>query len=61
MAATSMAAALAATLPAPQAVSAPVAPTHDTIPASMSKAVDIEAEIPITSTQMDGLVGGLPF
>jgi translation initiation factor 3 subunit H len=57
MAATSMAAALAASLPAPQAASTPAAPTYEAIPASMSKAVDIEAEIPLTCVQIDGLVG----
>ncbi|KIM85239.1 hypothetical protein PILCRDRAFT_817241 [Piloderma croceum F 1598] len=56
MAATSMAAALAASLPAPQAASVPAAPTYEAIPASMSKAVDIEAEIPLTCVQIDGLV-----
>ena len=56
MAATSMAAALAASLPAPQAASAPAAPTYEAIPASMSKVVDIEAEIPLTCVQIDGLV-----
>jgi translation initiation factor 3 subunit H len=56
MAATSMAAALAASLPAPQAASVPAAPTYEAIPASMSKVVDIEAEIPLTCVQIDGLV-----
>jgi translation initiation factor 3 subunit H len=56
MAATSMAAALAASLPAPQAASTPAPPTYEAIPASMSKVVDIEAEIPLTSVQLDGLV-----
>jgi hypothetical protein len=58
MAATSMAAALAASLPAPQAASAPAAPIYEAIPASMSKAVDIEAEIPLICVQIDGLVSG---
>lgn len=57
--ATSMAAALAASLPAPQAASTPAAPTYEAIPASMSKVVDIEAEIPLTCVQIDGLVSGL--
>ena len=56
--ATSMAAALAASLPAPQAASTPAAPTYEAIPASMSKAIDIEAEIPLTAAQIDGLVSG---
>jgi translation initiation factor 3 subunit H len=56
MAAPSMAAALAANLPAPQAAPAPVAPTYEAIPASMSKVIDIEAEIPLTCIQLDGLV-----
>lgn len=57
MAATSMAAALAATLPA--SAPTPVAPqsTHDAIiPASMAKVVDIEAEIPFNVVQLDGMV-----
>ncbi|GBE78208.1 Eukaryotic translation initiation factor 3 subunit H [Sparassis crispa] len=52
---TSMAAALAASLPAPQAAPAPFAPTYEAIPASMSKAIDIEAEIPLQSVQLDGM------
>jgi len=54
--ATSMAAALAASLPAPQAAPAPAVPAHEAIPPSMSKAIDIEAEIPLTTIQLDGLV-----
>ncbi|KAH9486863.1 Eukaryotic translation initiation factor 3 subunit H [Psilocybe cubensis] len=56
MAATSMAAALAASLPAPSAVSAAPAPTYEAIPASMAKVIDIEADIPLTCVQLDGLV-----
>jgi hypothetical protein len=56
MAATSMAAALAASLPAPQAAPTPAAPTYEAIPASMSKVIDIEAEIPLACVQLDGLV-----
>ncbi|OAX42397.1 hypothetical protein K503DRAFT_710798 [Rhizopogon vinicolor AM-OR11-026] len=56
MAAPSMAAALAASLPAPQAAPTPAAPTYEAIPASMSKAIDIEAEIPLTCVQLDGMV-----
>ncbi|KAJ6610094.1 translation initiation factor 3 subunit 3 [Mycena sp. CBHHK59/15] len=56
MAATSMAAALAASLPAPTAAPTPVAPTYEAIPASMSKVIDIEAEIPLAVVQLDGLV-----
>lgn len=56
MAATSMAAALAASLPAPTAAPVPVAPIYEAIPASMSKVIDIEAEIPLTSVQIDGMV-----
>ncbi|CDO73237.1 hypothetical protein BN946_scf185007.g292 [Trametes cinnabarina] len=56
MAATSMAAALAASLPAPQAAPTPSAPTYEAIPASMAKVIDIEAEIPITSVQLDAMV-----
>ncbi|KAI9508784.1 hypothetical protein F5148DRAFT_1192638 [Russula earlei] len=54
--ATSMAAAIAASLPAPQAASTPTAPTHEPIPASMSKLIDIEAEIPLNLVQLEGLV-----
>jgi len=54
--ATSMAAAIAASLPAPQASSAPVAPIHEPIPASMSKLIDIEAEIPLNVVRLEGLV-----
>lgn len=51
-----MAAALAASLPAPVAAPTPAAPTYEAIPASMSKAIDIEAEIPLTCVQLDGMV-----
>ncbi|KAI0307800.1 hypothetical protein B0F90DRAFT_1807189 [Multifurca ochricompacta] len=51
-----MAAAIAASLPAPQAVSTPAAPIHEPIPASMSKLIDIEAEIPLNLVQLEGLV-----
>ncbi len=54
--ATSMAATIAASLPAPQAESAPAAPTHEPIPASMSKLVDIDAEISLHLVQLEGLV-----
>lgn len=56
MAAPSMAAALAASLPAPS--TAPVAPQpkYEAIPASMAKVIDIEAEIPLTAVQLDGMV-----
>ncbi|KAF9569645.1 hypothetical protein CPC08DRAFT_3226 [Agrocybe pediades] len=54
--ATSMAAALAASLPAAPAASAAPAPTYEAIPASMAKVIDIEAEIPLTCVQLDGLV-----
>ena len=56
MAVTSMAAALAATLPAPQSAPTPSAPTYEAIPASMAKVIDIEAEIPVTSVQLDAMV-----
>jgi len=56
MAATSMAAALAASLPAPTSAPVPAAPTYEAIPASMAKVIDIEAEIPLTSVQLDGMV-----
>ena len=55
-AATSMAAAVAASIPAPQAAPTPSAPTYEAIPASMAKVIDIEAEIPITSVQLDAMV-----
>lgn len=53
---TSMAAALAASLPAAPAAPAQAAPTYEAIPASMAKVIDIEAEIPLTHVQLDGLV-----
>jgi translation initiation factor 3 subunit H len=56
MAATSMAAALAASLPAPSAVTVAPTPTYEAIPASMAKVIDIEAEIPLTCVQLDGMV-----
>ncbi len=56
MAATSMAAALAASLPAPQTAPTPSAPTYEAIPASMAQVIDIEAEIHITSVQLDAIV-----
>ncbi|ESK89317.1 eukaryotic translation initiation factor 3 subunit [Moniliophthora roreri MCA 2997] len=56
MAAQSMAAAIAATLPSVAATPTPAAPTYEAIPASMSKVIDVEAEIPLTSVQLDGLV-----
>jgi len=51
-----MAAALAASLPAPQAAPAPFVPTHEAIPASMAKVIDIEADIPLKYVQLDGMV-----
>ena len=51
-----MAAAIAASLPTVQAAPAPVAPTQEALPASWNKSVDAEAEIPITTVQIDGLV-----
>ena len=51
-----MAAAIAASLPAVQAAPTPVAPTQQALPASWNKCVDAEAEIPITTVQIDGLV-----
>lgn len=56
MAATSMAAAIAASLPAPQAAPTQVAPTYEAIPASMSKVIDLESDIPLQCVQLDGLV-----
>ena len=56
MAVTSMAAALAASLPAPSAGTVAPTPTYEAIPASMAKAIDIEAEIPLTCVQLDGMV-----
>jgi hypothetical protein len=56
MAATSMAATLAASLPAPSAVTAAPTPIYEAIPASMAKVIDIEAEIPLTCVQLDGMV-----
>jgi len=51
-----MAAAIAASLPTVQAAPTPAAPTQQTLPASWNKSVDAEAEIPITTVQIDGLV-----
>ncbi|KXN89957.1 Eukaryotic translation initiation factor 3 subunit H [Leucoagaricus sp. SymC.cos] len=56
MAATSMAAALAASLPATSAAPVAPQPKYEAIPASMAKVIDIEAEIPLTSVQLDGMV-----
>jgi len=53
----SMAAALAASLPAPSAAPAVAAPVLEfTIPASMSRVIDVEAEIPVKEIQLDGMV-----
>lgn len=57
--ATSMAAAIAASMPEKQAApsSAPTTvATHEAIPASMAKVMDVEGEIPLTSVELDGLV-----
>ncbi|KZS96137.1 hypothetical protein SISNIDRAFT_473518 [Sistotremastrum niveocremeum HHB9708] len=54
--ATSMAATLAASLPAVQAAPAPTVSSYEALPASMSKVIDIEAQIPITRVQIDALV-----
>jgi len=51
-----MAAAIAASLPTVQAAPTPAAPTQETLPASWNKRIDAEAEIPITTVQIDGLV-----
>ena len=51
-----MAAALAASLPAPSAAAAAPQPTYESIPPSMAKVVDIEAEIPLALVQLDGMV-----
>ena len=56
-----MAAAIAASLPSVQAAPAPVTPTYEAIPPSMSKVIDIEAEIPVTNVQLDALVSLLSF
>lgn len=56
MSAPSMAAALAASLPAPTANPAPAGPVYEAIPPSMSTAIDVEAEIPLTCVQLDALV-----
>lgn len=62
MAAPSMAAAIAASLPTTSSAPAPSAgPTHEAIPASMAKVIDAEAEIPVTAVQLDGLVRDLKF
>ncbi|KAH8835219.1 hypothetical protein DL96DRAFT_1454914 [Flagelloscypha sp. PMI_526] len=51
-----MAAAIAATLPTAAPVAAPAQPVEAQLPAFMAKLVDIEAEIPLTTVQLDGLV-----
>ena len=51
-----MAAAIAASLPTVQAAPTPAAPTQQNLPASWTKRTDAEAEIPITTVQIDGLV-----
>jgi translation initiation factor 3 subunit H len=51
-----MAAALAASLPAAPVAAAPAAPTYQAIPASMSKVIDIEADISLNVVQLDALV-----
>ena len=53
---TTMAAAVAASLPTVQAASTPVVPTQESIPTSWNKSIDTEAEVPITTVQIDGLV-----
>jgi len=61
MAATSMAAALAASLPAPSSTPAVTKPVYEAIPASMSRVIDIEAEIALTSVQLDGTASACMF
>ncbi|KAF9015277.1 hypothetical protein BDQ17DRAFT_1230302 [Cyathus striatus] len=56
MSAPSMAAALAASLPSAPAAPAAPTTTYEAIPASMAKVIDIEAEIPLTCVQLDGMV-----
>ncbi|KAK0478420.1 hypothetical protein IW261DRAFT_229678 [Armillaria novae-zelandiae] len=56
MAVPSMAEALAASLPAQSSTPTPAAPTYEAIPASMSKVIDIEADIPLSCVQLDGMV-----
>ena len=51
-----MAAAIAASLPTVQAAPTPVAPTQENLPASWSRRIDAEAEISITTVQIDGLL-----
>ena len=51
-----MAAAIAASLPAPQTAPTQAAPSYEAIPASMSKVIDIEADIQLTCVQLDGMV-----
>lgn len=59
--ATSMAAAIAASMPATQATTTTVQATYEAIPPSMSKVIDIEAEIPIKTVQLDALVSTHPM
>ncbi|KIY50608.1 hypothetical protein FISHEDRAFT_38783 [Fistulina hepatica ATCC 64428] len=51
-----MAAALAATLPAASSVPAPATVLAEALPASMSQLIDLEADIPLTCVQLDGMV-----
>ena len=53
---TSMAAALAASLPVTQSAPAPAAPQYEEIPASMTSLIDVEAAIPVETIQLDALV-----
>lgn len=60
--ASTMAETLAASLPAPAPAQATnIVPLAEKIPASMSKLIDIEAEIPIERVQLDGLVATVSF
>ncbi|KIY71660.1 hypothetical protein CYLTODRAFT_345572 [Cylindrobasidium torrendii FP15055 ss-10] len=51
-----MAEAIAASLPAQSAAPTIAAPVHEAIPTSMTKYIDVEADIPLTGVQLDGMV-----
>ena len=59
MATMSMAAALAATLPTAQVAPRSTA-QYDSLPPTMTQTVDAEANIPVTSVQLDALVRSHP-
>lgn len=51
-----MAEAIAASLPAQSATPTITAPVYEAIPSAMVKFIDVEADIPLTGVQLDGMV-----